>query len=44
LIKKVARNYTYHLTQRGRAVAAAAVQLRTFFITPTLAQLVVARS
>jgi hypothetical protein len=44
LIKKVAANYKYHLTQRGRAAAAAALQLRTFFVTPTLAQLVGARS
>jgi hypothetical protein len=44
LIKKVARNYKYHLTALGRAVASLALQLRAFLVTPTLAQLVPAGS
>jgi hypothetical protein len=34
----------YHLTTLGRGVASLALQLRTFLITPTLAQLTPARS
>jgi DNA-binding HxlR family transcriptional regulator len=44
LIKKVAGNYKYHLTTLARAVASLALQLRTFLITPVLAQLAPARS
>jgi DNA-binding HxlR family transcriptional regulator len=44
LIKKVAGNYKYHLTTLGRAVASLALQLRSFLVTPALAQLAPARS
>jgi hypothetical protein len=44
LIKKVARSYKYHLTALGRTVASLALQLRTFLVTPALAQLAPARS
>jgi hypothetical protein len=44
LAKKVARNYKYHLTTIGRAVASLALQLRIFLVTPALAQITPARS
>jgi DNA-binding HxlR family transcriptional regulator len=44
LIKKVSGNYRYHLTTLGRVVGSLALQLRTFLVTPALAQLAPARS
>ena len=44
VIKKVARNYKYHLTTLGRTVASLALQLRAFLVTRALAQLAPARS
>jgi hypothetical protein len=39
LIKKVGRTYRYHLTERGREIAATALKLRERVVIPSLAHL-----